>query len=158
MGILCGTWPVVLTNLFCKEKVDFCINFYTLLNMKFSYLDFFSSKAKIRALETLSSQVAPIPLRRLEALSETPIRSVVLALRSLEKEKVVFKKKQKHHTLYALNPTHRDYIPLTSIMRLATEAALQSRAKNYQKKAKLILAFQNSAKSLIGRGRESIHD
>lgn len=116
----------------------------------------FSSRAKTKVLRTLSCQSAPLPLRQIASLSDSPLFSVQRVLQQLTDEKIILRKKKGNLVLFALDQIHPAFSLLKQIFDLEMQDRIASSSNDYRQKAKGILDFSCAAQRLLARGREWI--
>lgn len=110
----------------------------------FIFTTIFSSVAKINVLRVLSTCLHPIPLRQVCYLSESQLYSVQRALKQLEDEQIVSKKKFKNKMLYSLRKDSLYHSLLIRVFKLEQENFIRLRANGYSKKAIDALEFASS--------------
>ncbi|MBN8555134.1 MAG: hypothetical protein J0L93_06805 [Deltaproteobacteria bacterium] len=113
--------------------------------------DVISSKARFKVLKCLEQQFEPISLREVISLTELPIRSVELALKSLVKERILKDYRKKRSHLFQLREDHLLTPSIKSIFQALRNTELEQRAKTYTKEANKALAFAQSAIDLFGK-------
>ncbi len=112
-------------------------------------LDIFSSKAKIKILRTLYYQCDPIPLRQIAYISGLAVFSVQHALKQLEKDHLILKRKKHKHTVYEINRKSAYYNFLNNLFLIEMKHTISTRAEHYHKKAHKTLLFIQSTLNLF---------
>jgi hypothetical protein len=109
---------------------------------------YFSSEAKFRILDVLSSQTTPIPLRHISYLAELPVRSVELALKSLSTEKLVLKEKRARYVLFGLNRSHPAAETIIALFEFLRNRELVARSAQYHSRGEGALVFASETHEL----------
>lgn len=111
----------------------------------------FSSPAKIKVLRTLFCQMQPLSLRRIAALSCTPVFSVQRAIKQLLSEDWLHQTSFKNSICFTLNTKHASYKLIREIFDLETKSQLRKRAAHYSLSAKSALDFADSSHAFFER-------
>lgn len=112
------------------------------------WTDYFSSKAKVKVLETICRHASPLPLRHVAYLAELPIYSVQCALTDLHKKRVLLRTQRKRSVLYTLNANHTDAPFLLSLFQFIEKRLLARRTTSYTRSAQNALAFAAEAREI----------
>jgi DNA-binding transcriptional regulator GbsR (MarR family) len=120
----------------------------------FSLEDIFTSKAVIKVLRVLYFHSSPLLLRHIAYIADVPVYSIQRALKQLESDKVVIKKKKKHYTYFTLSKNHTYYDFIAKVFRLQMEYTNRLHAAQLNKKAKSVLEFSNSAHAVIKKAKK----
>lgn len=135
---LCQAWGSAKKNIDLLYK-----NLYS--KFVFDLTSIFSSKAKLKVLRTLCCQSAPLPLRHIAYLSDTPVFSIQRAVKQLVAQKILIKKRKKPYTYYSLNSNNMFYPFLTQVFDLEIKNRITFLSADYAQKAKRSLDFASSA-------------
>ena len=111
----------------------------------------FSSRARFRLLQTLTKMNSPLPIRHLERFTGLAIRSVQVALRGLEEEKLV----DRNNGFYRLNLAHPLCPILKKIFALITEDQIETRANELSQKAREALRFADEMRTLTNKAKKT---
>lgn len=100
--------------------------------------DLFSSKAKYRILQILSTRSSPIHLRGISEAAGIAIRSAQLAVEDLVSKKVINKKREGNRTLLTLNPRSGYAKLLRTHFRNVSNASIERQAKKWRDSKELL--------------------
>ena len=121
-------------------------------------LDIFSSKAKIKILRTLYYQCDPIPLRQIAYISGLAVFSVQHALKQLEKDHLILKRKKHKHTVYEINRKSAYYNFLNNLFLIEMKHTISTKAPGYDKKAHKTLLLSNQLLTFSKRSKERMYE
>lgn len=108
----------------------------------------FSSRAHYLVLEALESYQVPSSLRNLESLTGLRIRSIQLAVESLEKMRLIERHKKCHCWEIQLSPKFKKE-QLSVILTAARDRALLLRAQKFSRVACQVLKWNQDTISLV---------
>lgn len=117
------------------------------------FASLFSSRARLDVLRVLVRQTAPLCLRHIAALSDSPLFSVQRALAQLVKEKILIRQKKGLYVFFSLNEHHPFHTFLTRFFDLEMRSRLAFLADSYGEKAQSSLDFSNTARELFKGAR-----
>jgi DNA-binding transcriptional ArsR family regulator len=112
----------------------------------------FSSSAKFETLRLLSQRSSPLPLRHIAELTDLPIRSVEIAVSALCKQKVLRRQRVGRRVMVSFNEQHGSASLVQNIFELVNRSSPLSQS-NRDAKAKTILHFIDSTRSLLGQAK-----
>ncbi|PIR22718.1 MAG: hypothetical protein COV44_06075 [Deltaproteobacteria bacterium CG11_big_fil_rev_8_21_14_0_20_45_16] len=115
--------------------------------------DIFSSRAKFKVLKLLIQYSQPIPLRTVANLLNLPIRSVVVALDALSKQKIVRDSPSKHNRLFQMDQSHPLYEELKNIFAQIEKSEIKIRSITHQPEATKAHKFAQSVNQLFSSSR-----
>jgi len=121
--------------------------------MAFEFADFFSSKSKFKVLKLLIQYERPIPLRTIANLVHLPIRSVVLALDTLLKQKIVCDSRSDHSRLFQVNRSHHFYEELKNIFSQIENSEIKIKSQATQQEATKAFKFAQSVNQFFSTGK-----
>lgn len=113
----------------------------------------FSSKSRLDVLRVLAHQTAPLALRHIAALSDSPLFSVQRALAQLVKEEILIRQKKGRYVFFSMNEHHPFHTFLTRFFDLEMRSRLALLADSYSKKAQSSLDFSSTARELFKGAR-----
>lgn len=115
----------------------------------------FSSPARIDVLETLFHQPGEVGLRQIARISGLHLRSVQLALKSLQADHLIRRRKSGARVFFKLNREHPTQELLTTIFRAAESHRIKARAETLQSRGKEVMAFVTASLRVMNRARKS---
>ena len=103
----------------------------------------FSSQARYRVLQTLFLFEKPLPIRHIESLTGTAIRSVQVALQGLVRERAVLRTRRGSHIVYEMNSKHIAYPILSEVFAVIRRDRYRRRTASLGARAQRSLEFSN---------------
>jgi hypothetical protein len=107
-------------------------------------LDFstiFSSRAKYLVLRVLALHTQSVPLRHVAYLAELPVYSVQVALKQLQKEKLIKRNEKKHFVMFSFNQMHASSVFIKKVFELEREMFFNGPTKQDHERAQSALKF-----------------
>lgn len=114
----------------------------------------FSSRAKWKVLERLITLNHPISLRDIERFTAMPIRSIQLAVKALEKEKVIKCFKNANETRYSMNLKYQYYHLIKQIFDVIRLAEHQQESTELDCRAQTTLEFSDDILNMMRSTRQ----
>lgn len=115
----------------------------------------FSSKARVEVLEVLYYAQVGLGLRKIADLCNMHVRSVEIALRQMQNEKLVKKKRVGNRIHYWLDVQLDNYRLLKEIFQTAEILKIQIRNETFRNEGSEILEFIVTSQKMINKARRS---
>ncbi len=96
-----------------------------------SLADIFSSKSKFKIVAALSIRSTPIHLRALSELLGVPLRSVQLAVASLEELQVISRSSEMNQVSFVINRDNPYFSQLRELFLTSRNKEIEKRAQEY---------------------------
>ena len=110
--------------------------------------EIFASKARVSLIETLRHQPGALSLRELSDISNVPLRSAQLALRALEKQRIVSRRRVGNRVHFQARRDEPIWTLLSRVLHEDEKFRIARRAESYQD-AERVLKFAASAARLL---------